>query len=220
MGLIGKVIGAGASLIGAGAEVLCKGIDNTFLKQEKKNLEYLEKYPYKNKFIVREVKELQGDMEFAKKFDAKKNFFVVYSIEKVPVFLAHSEEKFRQCEYTLVDMAGNKIAMIITKKRHCIIKHKNDIYELKYSDLFDKPNFSLSNSNFKIKCNETGKEISVYKGDNKTAIQINKVSSDLGAKWGEYIVGCNNDEDVTLTILFGIAVGTLLMKSANLLVID
>ena len=54
----------------------------------------------------------------------------------------------------------------------------------------------------------------------RSAIQINKIPSDLGAKWGEYVVGCNNDADVTLTILFGIAVGTVLMQSANLLVVD
>lgn len=60
----------------------------------------------------------------------------------------------------------------------------------------------------------------MQKGSNKTAIQINKVPSDLGAKWGEYVVGCNNDTDVTMTILLGIAVGTVLMQSANLLVAD
>ena len=36
MGLIGKAIGAGASLIGAGAEAIARGIENSFLKQEKK----------------------------------------------------------------------------------------------------------------------------------------------------------------------------------------
>ena len=71
-----------------------------------------------------------------------------------------------------------------------------------------------------MKCNDTGKEIRMQKGGNKTAIQINRGSSDLGAKWGEYVVGCNNDADVTLTILLGIAVGTVLMQSANLLVAD
>ena len=220
MGLIGKVIGVGASLIGAGAEAIGRGIENAFLKQEKKNLEYLEKYPYNNKFIVREVKEMQNDMEFAKKFGVNKNFFVVYSSENKPAFLAYSEETFGKCKYTLVDMSANKIAILISKKKRCTIKYEDDTYELKYSDLFDKPKFALNNSNFKMKCNETGKEIRVQNADNKTTIQINKVPSDLGAKWGEYIVGCNNNEDVTLTILFGIAVGTMLMQSANLLVIE
>ena len=220
MGLIGKAIGVGASLIGAGAEAIGKGVENAFFKQEKKNLEYLEKYPYNNKFIVREVKEVQSDMEFAKDFGIKKNFFVIYSSENTPVFLAYSEENFGKYKYTLVDMAAKKIAVLISKKKQCTIEYRDDTYELKYSDLFDKPKFTLNNSNFKMKCNETGKEIRVQKGDNKTAIQINKVPSDLGAKWGEYVVGCNNNEDVTLTILFGIAVGTILMQSANLLVID
>lgn len=220
MGLIGKAIGVGASLIGAGAEAIGRGIENAFLKQEKKNLEYLANYPYKNKFIVREVKEVQSDMEFAKDFGVKKNFFVVYSSENNPVFLAYSEEKFGKYKYTLVDMAANEIAVLASKKKHCTIEYGNDTYELKYSELFDKPKFTLNNSNFKMKCNDTGKEIRVQKGGNKTAIQINKVPSDLGAKWGEYVVGCNDDTDVTLTILFGIAVGTVLMQSANLLVAD
>lgn len=220
MGLIGKAIGAGASLIGAGAEAIGRGIENSFLKQEKKNLEFLAKYPFKNKFIVREVKEVQSDMEFVKDFSVKKNFFVVYSSENAPVFLAYSEERFGKCKYTLVDMAANEIAALVSKKKLCTIEYGNDTYELKYKELFDKPQFTLNNSNFKMKCNETGKEIRVQKGGNKTAIQINKIPSDLGAKWGEYVVGCNNDADVTLTILFGIAVGTVLMQSANLLVVD
>lgn len=206
--------------IGAGAEAIGKGIENVFLKQEKKNLEYLNKYPYNNRFLVREVKEIQNDMEFAKKLGTEKNFFVVYSLENMPIYLAYSEEKFGKCKYTLVDMAGNEIAVLISKKKHCIIEYENNTYELKYSELFDKPKFTLNNNNFKIKCNDTGKEIKVYKSDNKVAIQINKIPSDLGAKWGEYIVGCNNDGDIILTILLGIAVGILLIKSANLLVID
>lgn len=220
MGLIGKAIGAGASLIGAGAEAIGKGIEQAFLKQEKKNLEYLDKYPYKNKFIVREVKEVQKDMEFIKDFGVEKNFFVVYSSENTPLFLTYSEEKFGKCKYTLVDMATNEIAILTSKKKQCTIEYGNDTYELKYSELFDKPKFTLSNSIFKMKWNDTAKEIKVQRGDNKTAIQINKVPSDLGAKWGEYIVGCNDDADVLLTILLGIAVGTVLMQSANLLVID
>lgn len=220
MGLIGKAIGRGVSIIGTGAEAIGKGIEQAFLKQEKKNLEYLGKYPYKNKFIIREVKEVQSDMEFAKDFGVEKNFFAVYSSENIPVFLAYSDEKFEKCKYTLVDMATNEIAILTSKKKQCTIEYENDKYELKYSELFDKPKFTLNNSEFKMKCNDTGKEIKVQKGDNKTTIQINKVPSDLGAKWGEYVVGCNNDADVLLTILFGIAVGTVLMQSPNLLVAD
>lgn len=220
MGLIGKAIGAGASLIGAGAEAIGKGIEQAFLKQEKKNLEYLDKYPYKNKFIIREVKEMQKDMEFIKDFGVEKNFFVIYSSENTPLFFTYSEEKFGKCKYTLVDMAANEIATLTSKKKQCTIEYGNDTYELKYRELFDKPKFTLSKSIFKMKCNDTAKEIKVQRGDNKTAIQINKVPSDLGAKWGEYIVGCNNDTDVLLTILLGIAVGTVLMQSANLLDID
>lgn len=220
MGLIGKVIGAGASLIGAGAEAIGRGIEKAFLKQEMMNLEYLAKYPYKNKFIIREVKKVQSDMEFAKDFGVKENFFVVYSSENLPVLLAYSEEKFGKYKYTLVDMAANEIAVLVSKKKHCTIEYRNDTYELKYSELFNKPRFTINNSNYRMACNETGKEIRVQKRDSKTAIQINKVPSDLGAKWGEYIVGCNNDTDVIMTILFGIAVGTMLMQSANLLVVD
>ena len=220
MGLIGKVVGTGATLIGAGAVAIGKGIEQAFLIQEKKNLEYLGIYPYKNKFIIREVKEVQGDMEFAKDLGVNKNFFTVYSSENSPVFLAYSEEKFGKCNYTLVDMAANQIAILTSKKKQCTIEYGNDTYQLKYSELFDKPKFSLNNGIFKIKCNDTGKEIKVQRGDNKTAIQINKVPSDLGAKWGEYIVGCNEDADVLLTIILGIAVGTMLMQSANLLVAD
>ena len=220
MGLLGKVIGAGACLIGAGAEAIGRGIENAFLKQEKKNLEYLAKYPYRNKFIIREVKELQSDMEFARCFGVEKNFFVVYSTENNPIFLAYSTEKFRGTKYTLVDMAHNEIAVLVSRKNHCTIEFRNDICELKYSNLFDKPKFTLSNSDFRLKCNDTGKEIKVQKGSNKSAIQINKVPSDLGAKWGEYVVGCNNDADINFTILLGIAIGTVLMQSANLLVAD
>jgi len=39
-------------------------------------------------------------------------------------------------------------------------------------------------------------------------------------KWGEYVIGCNEKQDVMLTMLLGIAVGTILMQSANLLETD
>lgn len=218
MGLLGKVIGTGACLIGAGAEALGKGIENSFLKQEKKNLEYLSNYPYNFKFIVREVKEIQNDMNFAEEFGVKKNFFVAYSQENKPIYLAYSEEQFGKCEYTLVDMAANEMAVLVAKKKSCSIEYGNTKYELKFSELFDKRKFSLSNSDYKMMSNDLGTEIKII--GNGSKMQINKIRSDLGMKWGEYVVGCNNGADSLLIIMLGIAVGTILMQSANLLEVD
>lgn len=221
MGILGKVIGAGASLIGAGAEALGKGIENAFLKQEKKNLEQLEKYPYKHRFIVREVKDIQSDMAFAAERGLKKNFFVVYSVDNVPVYYAYSEEKFGKCKYTLVDMTAKQLAILVAKKKSCSLECQDFNYELKFSDLFDNIKYSLANSDYKVSCNATGKEIKFQtRGSSKPVIQINKVPSDLGAKWGEYIIGCNNEKDILLTMMLGIATGTILMQSANLLAGD
>lgn len=218
MGLLGKVIGTGVSLIGAGAEALGKGIENAFLKQERKNLEYLSNYPYSYKFIVREVKEVQSDMNFAEEFGVKKNFFVAYSHENKPIYLAYSEEKLGKCKYTLVDMAANEVAVLVAKKKSCSIEYGNIKYELKSSELFDKRKFNLSNSDYKVTCNDLGTEIKITGHGSK--MQINKVRSDIGMKWGEYVVGCNNGADSLLIIILGIAVGTILMQSANLLEID
>lgn len=215
MGLLGKVIGAGASLIGAGAEALGKGIENAFTKQEQKNMEYLAKYPYSYKYIIREVKETLSDMKFAEEFGVKKNFFVAYSQENKPIYLAYSEEKFGKCKYTLVDMAANEIAVLVAKKKSCIIEYGNFKYELKLSEMFDKRRFTLSNSNYKLVCNDLGTEIKITGHGRK--MQINKVYSDLGMKWGEYVIGCNSSEDSLLLIMLGIAVGAILMQSANLL---
>lgn len=81
-------------LIGTLACAVGKGIENLFLKQEKKNLEYLEKLPFKHKFIIREVKKIMSDMEFAKGFCIEKNFFVVYSSKNTPMYIAHSKKNF------------------------------------------------------------------------------------------------------------------------------
>lgn len=94
-------------------------------------------------------------------------------------------------------------------------------YELKSSEMFDKRKFNLANSDYRMECNDTGSEIKVYgKKGKHILIQINKVPSDLGMKWGEYVIGCNEKQDVMLTMLLGIAVGTILMQSANLLETD
>lgn len=212
MGLLGKVIGTGACLIGAGAEAIGKGIENAFLKQERKNLEYLSKYPYNCKFIVREVKEVQSDMDFTEEFGVKKNFFVAYSQDNMPIYLAYSEEKFGQCKYTLIDMTANEVAILIAKKKSCSIEYGTAKYELKSSELFDKRKFSLSNSDYKMTCNDSGTEIKITGHGSK--MQINKVRSDLGMNWGEYVVGCNNEVDSLLIIMLGIAVGAILKQSA------
>lgn len=79
----------------------------------------------------------------------------------------------------------------------------------------------MVNSDYRMECNGTGSEIKVYgKKGKHILIQINKVPSDLRMKWGEYIIGCNERWDIMLTILLGIAVGTILMQSANLLETD
>ena len=77
-------------------------LEDVFVKREQKNLEYIANYPYANKYIVREVKEIQDDMDYAKEFGLKKNFFGIYSPENEPLYLAYSEgEKFGKCKYTL-----------------------------------------------------------------------------------------------------------------------
>lgn len=222
MGILGKIVGAGACAIGAGFEAIGKKIEDVFVVREQKNLEYIAKYPYAYKYIVREVKEVSDDMEYAKEFGLKKNFFTIFSPENQPIYLAYSEgEKFGKCKYTFVDMAANEMAVLVAKKKSCSIECGHMDYELKYSDMFDKIKFNLANSDYKLECNNTGSEIKVYgKRGRNVLIQINKVPSDLGMKWGEYVIGCNDRQDVMLTMLLGIAVGTVLMQSANLLDAD
>lgn len=219
MGILGKIVGAGACAIGAGCEAIGRKVEDIFVKREQKNLEHIANYPYVYKYIVREVKEIQDDMDYAKDFGLKENFFGIYSPENEPLYLAYSEgERFGKCKYTFVDMAANEMAFLVAKKKSCSIECGHIKYELKSSDMFDKRKFNLANSDYRVECNDIGSEIKIYgkKGKN-ILIQINKVPSDLGMKWGEYIIGCNERQDVMLTMLFGIAVGTILMQSANLL---
>lgn len=215
MGILGKIVGTGFEAIG-------RKVEDVFLKREQKNLEYIANYPCKCKYIIREIKEVQDDMDYAKELGLKKNFFGVYSPENTPIYLAYSEgEKFGRCKYALVDIAANEIAILVAKKNSCSIEFNGGKYELKSSEIFDKRKFSLSNSDYKMECNDTGSEIKVYRKNVKNVLmQINKVPSDLGMKWGEYIIGCNEQEDVILTILLGIAVGTILIQSANLFDVD
>lgn len=218
MGLLGKVLGTGIELMGAGVDALYNGIVNVFQKREKQNLEYLAKYPFINKFIIREVKEIQNDMSFAEEFGVKKNFFVAYTQKNSPIYLAYSEEGLGKCTYTLVDMAANEIAVLVAKNQRCSIEYRNVKCELKSSNLFDKRKFTLDNSEYKIESNDLGTEIKICNRNRK--MQINKVASDLGMKWGEYVVGCNQSDDSLFIILLGIAIGTILMRSANLLEAD
>ena len=53
-------------------------------------------------------------------------------------------------------------------------------------------------------------------GIGKTAI-MEQVASDLGVKWGEYIIGCNDPEYREQLVLLSIGVGMLLVTSDNLL---
>lgn len=224
MGIIGKVIGAGASLIGAGAEAIGKGIENAFLKQEQKNLEYLSKFPYKYKFIVREVKERMDDMEFAKKMNLKEDFFAVYNEKNEPIYVAGCMEKSKKPVYVFKNMDDEALARILlsgsvlnAKKKNCVIEFGNETYEIGTNYSFDKRKFSINNDGYRMDCNDTGKEIRVYGKKNKKIMQINKISSDLGMKWGEYVIGCNEQEHEMMTVLFGVAVGIMLIESSNLL---
>ena len=223
MGLLGKVIGAGACLVGAGAEAIGKGIENAFLKQEKKNMEYLSKYPYKYKYIVREVKHKMDDMSYAEFYGLDKDFFTVSDINNQPMYVAKSVTTSGKHRYVVMDMeqvgiaaVESKNALLSSNKRNCIIEFNSEKYELSTNGVFDKRKFSISNSDMRIDVNETGKEIRVRKGG-KVLFQVNKISSDLGMKWGEYVIGCNSENDKILMILFSIGIGAMLIESENLL---
>lgn len=223
MGLLGKVIGAGACLVGAGAEAIGRGIENAFLKQEKKNKEYLAKYPYKYKFVVREVKHKMDDMSYAEYYGLDKDFFTISDINNQPVYVAKNVGTSGKHRYVVMDMEQVGIAAVECKgallssnKRNCTIEFNNEKFELSTNVFFDKRKFGISNSNMKIDVNETGKEIKVRK-NGKVLFQINKISSDLGMKWGEYVIGCNNENDRLLMVLFSIGVGAMLIESENLL---
>ena len=227
MGLIGKVLGTGVSIIGAGAEAIGKGIESAFLKQEEINLEYLAQYPYKHKFIVREVKNKSDDMKFADEIGVDKDFFAVYDEENNPIYVAVRIDQAKKTKYTVIDMGRRTIANIAVtgsvlnaKKKNCNIEFGSNTFEISTNYSFDKRKFNISYDGYRIDCNDFGTEVRVYSKRNKKIIQINKVASDLGVKWGEYVIGCNEPEDTIVTILLGISVGIMLMKSANLLEVN
>ncbi len=222
MGILGKVIGAGASLIGAGAEALGKKIENVFLERERKNLEYLSKFPYSHKYIIREVKEKLDEMDFANTLSLDKDFFAVYDSENSPKYVTLPVNKK---EYCITSLDRTPIAKITVHKsllgsqpKSCTIVLDGYEFELRISGSADNRRFSVTGCDYRIDTNDTGKKFKGYKKRVKAAqFQIDKVPSDLGAKWGEYIVGCNDPENIVLTICTGIGLALLLVESANLL---
>lgn len=223
MGILGKVIGAGTSLIGAGAQAIGKKIEDAFLKQQQKNLEYLSKYPYNYRFIVREVKRKMDDMVFAKKHDLRENFFAVYNVENEPIIVTKPLSSTSQQKCVVIDLAGKELARLEIKKalfssskQTCVISTQGRQYEIGTNVSFDKRKFSMPNSEFTLDCDDTGKEIIIF-SKRKKIMQINKVASDLGVKWGEYIIGCNDPEYREQLVLLSIGIGMMLVTSDNLL---
>lgn len=151
MGILGKVIGAGASLIGTGAAAIGKKIEDAFLKQEKKNLEYLSAYPYKYKYIVREVKHKMDDMDFALNLGLEHDFFVVYNCSNEPILVAQLLSSTGARRYIVRDMNSAEVAKVECKKalfssskQSCIIDTTVGRYEIGTSTSFDKRKFTLS----------------------------------------------------------------------------
>lgn len=223
MGILGKVIGAGASLIGAGAQAIGKKIEDAFLKQQQKNLEYLSKYPYKYRYIVREVKRKMDDMTFAQDYDLHENFFAVYNAKNEPIIVTKPLSSISQQKCTVIELAGRELARLEIKKalfssskQTCVISTQGRQYEIATNVSFDKRKFSMPNSEFTLDCDDTGKEIIIF-CKRKKIMQINKVASDLGVKWGEYIIGCNDPEYSEQLILLSIGIGMMLVESDNLL---
>ena len=223
VGILGKVIGAGASLIGAGAQAIGKKIEDAFLKQQQKNLEHLSKYPYNYKYIVREVKRKMDDMAFAQDYNLNENFFVVYNAENEPIIVTKPLSSTSKQKCAVIDLAGKELARLEIKKtlfsstkQTCVISTQGRQYEIGTNVSFDKRKFSMPNSEFTLECDDTGKEIRVY-SKRKKIMQINKVASDLGVKWGEYIIGCNESERCEQLILLSVGIGMMLVESDNLL---
>ncbi len=223
MGFLGKVIGSGFSLIGSGAQVIGKRIEDAFSKQEKKNLEYLAQYPYKHKFIVREVKHRTDDMRFAKNIGVEQDFFTVYNAENVPILIAKPLSLSNTLKYSIIDLSTVEIAKIECKKalfsstkQNCVIEIHNKTHALSTNVLFDKRKFSCDDNNLQINCDETGKEVRIF-SQKKIVMQINKVASDLGMKWGEYVIGCTEQEYAETLIMFALGIGIMLIDSPNIL---
>ena len=74
----------------------------------------------------------------------------------------------------------------------------------------------MPNRDLSVECDDTGKELKML-SKRKKIMQINKVASDLGVKWGEYIIGCNDLEYSEQLILVSIGIGMMLVESDNLL---
>ena len=223
VGILGKVIGAGASLIGAGAQAIGKKIEDAFLKQQQKNLEYLSKYPYKYKYIVREVKRKMDDMVFTQDLGLSENFFAVYNAQNEPIIVTKPLSSNSQQKCVVIDLAGkelarieNKKALFSSSKQNCVISTQDKKYEIGTSVSLDKRKFSMPNCDLSVECDDTGKEIKIV-SKRKKIMQINKVASDLGVKWGEYIIGCDAPEHSEQLILLSISIGMMLVESDNLL---
>lgn len=106
--------------------------------------------------------------------------------------------------------------MFSSSKQNCVISAQGRQYEIGTNVSFNKRRFSIPNSEFTLVCDDTGKEIIIF-SKRKKIMQINKVASDLGVKWGEYIIGCNEPEYSEQLILISISIGMMLVESDNLL---
>ena len=223
MGILGKIVGVGAVALGNGVAAIGKSIENGFEKQRKNNMVYMEKYPFKCKFLIREVKHKMDDMKYVEHFGVEDEFFVVYDFDDKPVYITSSGSEKGKCSFAVMDMNRKEVSninvtasMFNSEKRICQIKWNNELIDISTNNSFDKRSFSVSGNTYRITSNDVGKEIKIYE-HNRLIVQMNKLPSDLGMKWGEYVIGFEKESDKMLSITFSIVVGILLIESANLL---
>ena len=220
MGLFDKTKDLAKKATNAVADTAAKKIAETKQKREEEERRFIEEFPYKHRYIIRQKDSVSIDLVL---WDVlERDSYVISNADDKPVYIAKGTMLFGKHHFVVtnpenevvgkVNKALFKIPIPLAKERKSFsieIPGQEPFVVSTYT-LFNEREYSISYSNLIMKANNREKEFQIFeKNSIKPIIHIYKVRSDESFFRDKYYVGFDDESYLAQAILMSIGIDVI-----------
>ena len=220
MGLLNKTLDLAIKATGTVVDTAGKKIAEAKQKKEEEEKRFIEEFPYKHRYIIRQKDAVSLDLVLWEVLE--RDSYVIYNADDEPVYIAKGTVMMGKHHFVVTNPERQVMGKVnkalfnvpipfMKERKTCSIELAGqDAFEMETCISFKEREYNVSNRDMTIKADIREKEFQIFeKKIKKPIIHIYKVRSDEGFFKDKYFVGFDEEENKMLAILMTIGIDTI-----------
>lgn len=223
MKLFDKTLDLAKKATSAVADTAAKKIAEAKQKREEEERRFIEEFPYKYRYVMRQKESISYDIDPLLLWDVlERDSYLISNANEEPAFIAKGTLMFGKHHFVVtnsnkevigkVNKALFKIPVPLAKDRKSFLVDipGEENFTVSTYTLFDEADYSISLNNITMKADKREKEFMfLEKGNPKPIIHVYKVRSDDLFLRDKYFVGFDNENYLVKAVLLTLGIDVI-----------